>query len=156
MNSAVKITIGAAVVVGLYFAYRAAQNALADFAYKIVGYGVPKLDSSYRLTLPVNIRFNNPTPVSLAIDNVLIDVYLLKSGIFEHVGRVSQPITLEPGITIKEAIPEINLRSIFADIFQTVKNLLSTKTLTLRTDVTITYKGFTLPMQSSTDNVNLS
>lgn len=140
----------------LIWAYKYAQEAFADFAYKIVGYGIPSIDANYRLTLPVKIRFNNPTPVTIEVDNVLIDVYLLKQEVFEHVGRVSTPITLEPGTSTKDVAPVINLQSIFGGLMQTVSNALKTKALTLRTDVTVTYKGFTLPLQSSTDNISLS
>lgn len=155
MTGLVKTGLIAAGVGALIWAYRSAREAFADFAYKVVGYGIPSIDSNYRLTLPVKIRFTNPTPLTIQVDNVLIDVYLLKQAVFEHVGHISTPITLQPGATTKDLVPIINLQNVFGGLFQTVSSALKNKTLTLRTDVTVTYKGFTLPVQSSTDNVQL-
>lgn len=155
MSSLVKVGLFAAGAYALYSLYRAAQTAFADFAYKIVGYGIPSIDSSYRVTLPVKIRFTNPTPLTIQLDNVLIDVYLLKPEGFVHVGQVSTPLTLAPGSSTHDIMPMIDLQSVFGGFAQTVRNALSAKALTLRTDVTVTYKGVTLPSQSSTDNVSL-
>lgn len=152
-----KIFVGFSLAGLAYLAYQWARKAFADFAYKIVGYGVPQFNSTtWQLTLPVHLQFNNPTPLALNVDEVLIDVYLVKGIEHSLIGFVSEKIvSLPPGQTERVIIARLNLGTLASGIIDAFEDIVRSKRITLRTVVNITYKGVELPTQSSTDTLSL-
>lgn len=135
------------------------KKKLANFSFEVVGYGKPSLSGNL-LTVPLKVRFNNPTPLPINIDNLLANIYLLKNNQFVYAAQVNQPVSMPTGIGETMLYPVIDIKSLFGgDLISTLtfinSTLNTTKKLTVRTDVTTTYKGVPLPSQSFTNTIDL-
>lgn len=159
LNSLLKISIVGGVIALLVWGTKAAQNALAQFAYEIAGYGKPKL-SGYQLTIPIQIRFNNPTPLSINADQLIADIYLLKNNAYVIAARVNQPVSVPAGISVQTVSPVVDIKSIFSgnllDTLKFVQQTVAGKTVGVKVDVTVVYQGVTLPKQTFEQNVPLT
>lgn len=158
MNPLVKVGIGAAVIGALMWGWKTAKSAMTDFKFEIVAYGKPKLSGSF-LTVPLQIKFTNPTPLPISIDQINANAFINKNGRWVHAANVHQPLTLPSGESFQIISPALNVGSIFGgNIFETlvsVSNALQSKTLDIATEVVITYKGISLPKKSFTNTIQL-
>lgn len=159
LGTIIKLSIGA-VIVGLGFlAYRASKFALANFDFKIVGYGKPTI-SNLRLTVPIVIKFTNPTPIPISLDQVLADIYINKNGQYVKAAQINQPINIPAGTTNQNIFPVIDLNSIFGgnvlDTINSIASVMKTKVVNVRTDVTTIFKGIALPRQTFIQDVPLT
>jgi hypothetical protein len=112
------------------------------------------------ITVPLQIKFSNPTPVPIAIERLIADVYLEKNGQFVPAAKVNEAVSIPSGESTQWLMPTADLQSIFGG------NLLNTlvsagqvyqnQKLRIRSDVTLVVKGISLPMQSITNDVKLS
>jgi len=159
LGTIVKLSITAAVIGLGILAYRAAKYAIANFDFKIVGYGKPTV-SNASITIPIQIQFNNPTPIPISIDQLIADIYIKKNNSYVKAATVNQPLTILPGKTPQNIYPVIDINSIFGgnvlDTLTSISSILNTKMVTVRTDVTAVFKGITLPKQSFTQDMPLT
>jgi hypothetical protein len=151
LGAITKLSIGA-VIIGLGFlAYRAAKYAMANFDFKIVGYGKPTV-SNASVTVPIQIQFSNPTPIPINLDQVIAEIYIKKNNTYVKAATVNQPLSIGPGKTTQNIYPVINLNNIFGgnllDTINSISAILSSRVVNIRTDVTTIFKGIALPMQS--------
>lgn len=158
MNTIVKIGIGAGLVGLLFYGAKAAKQALSSFKFDIVSYGRPTLSEMY-LTVPLQIRFTNPTPLPISVDRLIADVYIDKNGEFVPGAQINQPVVIPPGVTTDWVLPKVNLQSIFGgnwlNTTAAISSILSRKKIKIRTDVIAIYKGIELPQQSFTSDIPL-
>ncbi len=156
MNTIVKIAIGAGAIGAIFWGVTAAQKALKDFQFDLVGYGKPTI-KNLMLTVPLQIRFKNPTPIPISIDQLIADIFLLKGSEFVPAAKINQPVVIEPGESFQVITPVLNLQAVFGgNIFDTLKAaaiIAANRTVTLRTDVIAIYKGVSLPDQSITNTL---
>ncbi|HMG94342.1 MAG TPA: hypothetical protein VK589_29985 [Chryseolinea sp.] len=159
MNTVTKVIGVAALVAIVVWGVNAAKKAIADFQFDIVAYGKPTL-SGMMLTVPLQIKFNNPTPLPISIDKFVADVYIDKNNVFVPGARIDQPISIPPGESTQWAFPVLNLPGIFggnaAETAIFLSKIIATKTIKLRSDLNAVYKGISLPSQSFTNTVNIA
>jgi hypothetical protein len=157
VGSGIKLLIGGLGIGAIVWAVQRGMKAAQNFNFEIAGYGTPRL-SNWVLSLPIKIRFINPTNVSINADSVLVDIYLWKSNTFEFVGNVvKSPLVIAGGTSVIEIIPNIDLRKLFSgNILATAQNILSSRTVKVRADVSVTYSGITIPKQSITNDIDIS
>jgi len=159
LGTLLKLSIGAAVIGLGFLAYRASKFALANFDFKIVGYGKP-IVSNLSVTIPIVIKFTNPTPIPISLDQVLADIYIKKNGAYVKAAQINQPVNIPAGVSNQNIFPVIDLNSIFGgNILDTINSITSTiqsRILNIRTDVTILYKGIAFPRQSFIQDLPLT
>jgi hypothetical protein len=159
LNSLVKLSIAAAAIGLVYMGVDYARKAASRFNFEVVGYGKPTF-SGWNLTVPLVIRFTNPTPIPIAADRVLADIYINKAGQWVAAARIDQPVTIASGKTDYTIFPVLNLANIFGgNIFNTVSAIaqgIQSKVLEIRADVTIQYGAISLPTQSFHETLPLS
>ena len=158
LNSFTKIGIAAAVIALLVWGSNVARKTLSLFQFDIVGYGKPTL-AGQLLTVPLQIRYKNPTPLPINVDRLSADIYLDKNGTFVKAATVDQPVTLQPGESIQWLMPVLNLQNVFGGNFlntlAAMQQILQSKKLTIRTDAIAVYKGVAVPQQSFTNEIDL-
>lgn len=156
MNTIVKVGIGAGIVWLLFEAAKATKQAFSKFKFEVVSFSKPALQGAY-LTVPLQIRFTNPTPLPISIDKLVADVYIDKNGEFVPAVRVNQSVTIQPGVTHEWIAPVADLQSIFGGNFLNttvaIQQILLSKKIKIRADVTATYQGVELPEQSFTSEI---
>lgn len=138
-------------VAGLAFwVYTAAKRAITDFTFDIVGYGKPSLNG-FMLSVPLSIRFKNPTPLKINVDNMLAEIYVRKGDSYVKAATINQPILIPSGESTQTITPSLDIKSIFGgnllDTATAIASIVNGKKVFVRTDVTITYKGVTIPKQ---------
>jgi hypothetical protein len=135
-----------------------AKLAAANFGYSIVGYGSPGVDG-FNVTLPIIIRFNNPTPVAANVDNITANIFINEAGKWVQSAKINQPLSVPAGVSDQKINAKIDLSSFFKggvlSVLQEAANIYATKFLQVRTDVTVTYGPLTLPAQSFTSNIQI-
>lgn len=137
------------------FAWKFISEKLNEFRFKVVGYGIPNFNN-WVLKLPVLVQFNNPTGMVISADQVIVDVYIKDaSGQFSHIGQVNQPISLSPGKTTQTVVPTMNLSAIGGTLSSTWKDIISTRSATIRTDLSVIFQGLKLPAQKYTDVIKV-
>jgi len=158
MNPLVKVGIGAAFIGALVWGWKTAKSAISDFGFEIVAYGKPKFSGSF-ITVPLQIKVTNPTPLPISLDNVTANVFVNKNGKWVHGATASQALTIPSGESFQIISPSLNIGSIFGgSIWETLvsaSNIFQAKSLDLSTDVAITYKGIVLPKKSFTNTIQL-
>ncbi len=159
MSTIVKLSIGAAIIGIGILAYRAAKFAIANFDFKIVGYGKPTI-SNARVTIPIQIQFSNPTPIPITIDQLMADIFIKKNNSYIKAATVNQPLTIVPGKSVQNIYPVVDLNTIFGgnliDTISSISSILQAKIVNVRTDVTTIFKGIALPKQSFTQDMPLT
>lgn len=143
---------------GLVWGVRAAQKAISNFKFDIVAYGKPSIRGMV-ITIPLQVRFTNPTPLPIAIDQLVADMYINKNGTWVRGATVNQPITIAAGESYQIISPSVDLATVFGgnlfNTIQTVANVLKSNALDVRTDVIAVYKGVSLPKQSFTNKIEV-
>lgn len=159
MNTLTKIGIAGAIIGLVVWGAKAAQRTLSDFQFDVVGYGKPSLIGSL-LTVPLQMRYKNPTPLPISVDRLTADIFLLKNNQFIQAANINQPVSIPPGESNQWVYPTLNLQNIFGGDLTTtlvaIQQILASKKLTIRTDAIAEYKGITLPKQSFTNQVDIS
>lgn len=159
LSTIVKVAVGASVIGLVFLAYRYVKNAMANFDVEITGYGTPKV-SNLSVTVPLIVKFKNPTPIPIKADKVLAEVYIQKNNQFVKAATVNQALTIQPGKSTQNIFPVIDLKSIFGgNILNTatsVISMLNSKKILVKADVTVLYKGIALPTQTITEELPLS
>ncbi|MEM7551129.1 MAG: hypothetical protein AAF363_15705 [Bacteroidota bacterium] len=84
-----------------------------NLEYKVESIGLPSLRSGM-LELPVNVRFNNKSNVSLTVENIQLQAFLVRrNGEQEYGGQALKPVLqLNPGVTTETIFTQINLSSL--------------------------------------------
>jgi len=155
MSTVVKLGIAAAFAGLVYLGWNKGKALISAFTFDISKYGVPQIKNSI-LYVPVYVHFKNPSTIPLNIDQLYADIFLFKGNQFQKVGQVSQPLTIPPGESDQVIMPMVKLSDLFGgNIFSTLQNIFATRKVSIRTDVTITYAGVTLPTQSFTNDIDL-
>ncbi len=159
LSTIVKFGIAAAAIGLAYMGYDYARKVSSRFNFEIVGYKKPKI-SGWNLTIPLVIRFTNPTPIQIAADRVLADIFIKKAGQWVAAARIDQAVKVPSGKTDQEVYPVLNLASIFGgNILNTLTSFLQnaqTRTLDIRADVTVQIGSISLPTKSFTETLPLS
>ncbi len=116
-------------------------NAAKNFAYKITGYGTPGLNTTtWQLSLPIKVSYNNPTPVPINVDNLTTTILLFKGNAYEQVGSINQAVTIPPGSSTATIGVQIDLKKfITGNILATALNILQTRKVQLRTESRLQY-----------------
>lgn len=151
MTTGLKVGIGVGLLAALAaWGVSAAKKVAANFTFDLVGFGKPTL-KNFMLTVPTQVRFNNPTSLAINLDNITVDLYVLKNSTFVKAARISQSLTIPAGVSVQPLYPEINIKNLFGgDIMDTIlaaSNALTTKFITVKAEVRITYNGVNLPTQ---------
>ncbi len=158
MNTIVKVGIAATVIGALVWGFKAAQKAVANFKFDIVAYGKPSINGLV-ITIPLQVRFANPTPLPISLDQLVADIYINKNGTWVRGATVNQPLSIAPGESFQIIAPAVNLGQIFggniANTFTAIAAALKTRKLDVRTDVLAVYKGISLPRQSFTNTIDV-
>jgi hypothetical protein len=159
LNTIVKVAVGASVIGLVFLAYRYVKNAMANFDVEIAGYGTPKI-SNLSVTIPLVVKFKNPTPIPINADKVLAEIYIKKNNAFVKAATVNQALTIQPGTSTQNIFPVIDLKSIFGgnvfDTFTSVTSMISSKKIIVKADVTVLYKGIALPTQTLIEELPLT
>lgn len=157
MNTIVKIGLVAGIGYLLVWGAKKAQNVLNQFTFDVVGYGRPSL-SGMIITVPLQIRFSNPTSVPIVLDRFTTDMYINKNGQYVPAAKLDQALTVPAGVSTQWIMPQANLQSIFSgsliDNLTSIQAILLTKKLTIRSDIAGVFKGIPLPMQSITSDLS--
>jgi hypothetical protein len=139
-----------------YWAVNAVKKAANAFSLDIVGYGMPRM-SGFILTVPLQVKFTNPTSIPLKVDQLVADVYVLKGTQFVQAAQINQPVSVPAGDTVQTIIANLDLRAIFGgnliDTAQFISQIISAKVLSIRTTVTAYYSGISLPAQTFTNEL---
>lgn len=155
MNTVLKLGLFAAIGLLVW----GVAKAVDKFTVELISFGKPSL-RNYALTVPLVIRFNNPTPVPVSIDRFFADIFVKKGDQFVKAGVLNQPLDIPGGVSDGVLFPVINLDTIFGGNFLNtasfVAELLRQKIVTVRVDYTPIIQGVALPVQSFTDTVDLS
>lgn len=146
MSKALNIGLGLALVGVVVLVATQGNKILNQFAVRIKGYGTPRLNfSSWVLTLPVKIEFNNPTPAPINLNNVSGTVSLMKETKFQPVVNFNQSLSIPPGKNDSTITTEVNLKQFFANNFVAASlEILTTGKLRIRTNITVNYAGITI------------
>lgn len=156
MGTALRIALVATILGGAYWLFNQAKQA---FSLSIVRYGSPHINGA-SVTLPITIRFNNPTPFPINLDSLHADIFLQKYGQWVRAGVVDQPISIQSGISDGVITPKIDLGVVLGGgipvLLSMITSALSTKSLSVRADVTARYGSLILPTQSFTSLVALT
>ena len=155
MTTTGKILLGIGIIAGAALAWKSISDYLQKFSFTIVSYGIPTY-SNWILRLPITIQFSNPTKLTINADRVNIDMFIKDGDQYVHVGNVNQPFTIGPGKTKQTVVPVMNLQAVANVITNSWQSIFGSRSITMRTDLTVTYQGITLPTQDYTDKVDLS
>lgn len=159
MNTILKLGVFSAIGLLVWGFLSGARNAIANFTVDIIAYGKPTL-RNYALTIPLKLRFNNPTPVPISIERLVADIYVLKNDTFVKGATINQPLQIPSGVSDQLIYPAVNLEQIFGGnvllTAQFVTNLLNTKQITIRVDYTPIIQGVALPVQTYTDTLPIT
>lgn len=132
---------------------------MANFDVEIAGYGTPKI-SNLSITVPLVIKFKNPTPIPIYADKVLAEIYVKKNNTFVKAATVNQALTINPGTSTQNVFPVIDIKNLFGgnvfDTFTSITSALNSKNITVKADVTVLYKGIALPTQTLTEELPLT
>lgn len=127
--------------------------------YNIQGYGTPSLDfKTWQLALPVKVKFTNPTPAPIAIDEIQGTVTLFKNNKYEPVGRIiPQPLVIQPGTNTVSIITVLELKKFFegGNLISNALNIAQARQLRLRTDLKARYATIELPVQTFEKIINV-
>jgi LEA14-like dessication related protein len=155
LNTALKIGLFAAI--GL-LVWDYAKKALNQFKVDVSGYGKPTL-KGYALTVPLQLRFKNPTPVPISVDRFLADVYVWKGNQYVKGAIINQSLTIQPGTSESTIYPQVQLDQLFGgDLIATaslITNIIQTKQINIRVDYSAIVKGIALPTNSFTQALPL-
>lgn len=155
MSTLFKFGIAAAAVGLAVWGVKAAMAAANAFTFEPVKYGIPKI-SNWIVNLPIIVRFNNPTPLAINIDNIHADVFLWKVNKFEKVAQVVQALSIPAGQSDQVIMAQLDIRGLFSgNILTTILNTLNDKTVKIRTDVTATYGGITISPSPFVQDIQL-
>ncbi|MFO0414915.1 MAG: hypothetical protein ACK52I_22305 [Pseudomonadota bacterium] len=142
--------IGLVIGVGAW-AYRTGQKIANEFTFKPLGFGKPSISKGY-LTVPVLIELVNPSPVAINLDGLLIDLYLQKGSQWVKAATVNQAISVPSGVSQQSVFPIINLKQVFGgdllNTLNTIQQSLSTRSFTIKAEITGRYAGIIIPTQS--------
>lgn len=155
MKTAAKIGIGVLFIAGAVWVAHKVKSLAAQFRADIAGYGTPTVNSYLEVTLPIKVRFNNPTAMSIEASQVWADIYLWKTDRFEKVGQVAQSLSLTPGESEQTLLPVISLNQVFGGFLDTLKSTIKSKALKVRTDLTIHAAGFSFPTQTFINEIRI-
>lgn len=150
MGTIVKIGVVSAAIGLVIWLANYARQAAAAFSYSIARYGSPSLNGS-RLQVPITIKFNNSTPLPINVDNLHADIYLDKNGTWTKTGVIDQPLSVPPGTSEQTLITMVDTSQLvgsIASLISLVNSALTSKSISLRTDLTVNYAGVSLPTQS--------
>jgi hypothetical protein len=157
LNTVLKFGLFAAAI-GL-LVWEVGKNAIANFSVEVKAYGKPSIKNTV-LTVPLQLQFNNPTPVPISIDRFLADIFVWKNDQYVKAATVNQSLTIPVGKSDSTIFPTIQLDTLFGgDILSTLKfasTLLSTKQVNIRIDYFPIVAGVTLPVQRFTQTLPLS
>lgn len=159
MKRVLKIGLGLGVVaVGAYFLTSYVRQISDKFGFELTGFGIPAIKGT-KVVIPVVVKFNNPASLPINADNVHIDIFLYKNQ-WTLVATIDQPMTLEAGESQQKINVEVDLKAVLGgnviDTIQSVFNTYNNKTLPLHAEVSVTYQGVTLPMQTFDENLSLT
>src|SRR6185503_1883614 len=155
MAKAKTIIIWLSVLTALGFGGKYIYSLLQEFQFKVVRYGLPDY-KDWILKLPITIKFTNPLPVPVSADKITIDLYLVNQGEKTDVGTVNDQVTLPPGSTEETVVPELDLGSLISSVTDSWEHILSSRRVTILTEVRAVYKGFRLPTQRYEEIVSLT
>lgn len=159
MNTLLKIGMVGGAAALLAWGSKEGKKLLNKFSFDVVGYAKPTLNGLV-LTVPLQIRFTNPTPLPIQVDRLHADVYLEKNGQFVPAAKLDAPVTIQPGTTTDWIMPAADLQAIFGgsllNTLTAAQQIYATKKFKIRSDITVVFKGVTLPMQSITNTIDIS
>lgn len=155
MGTGLKIILGAAAIGAIALLVKGKQ-AVDQFTFEIVGYGLPKL-SNWILSIPLQLQFQNPLPTSIPVQRFEVNLFMLQGNVWQQIGRIDQPLVIPAGISDKTITPQVDLKSIFQNNFlNTLQSVLATGKTQIRADIVVTTPGgITLPTQSQILDLNL-
>lgn len=159
LSTVTKVVGVAALAAIVVWGFNAAKKAIADFQFDVTGYGKPTL-SGMMLTVPLQVKFTNPTPIPITVEKFIGDVYIDKNNVFVPAARIEQPVAIPPGVSVQWIYPVINIPGIFGgNVAETaifLSKILATKIIRIRSDISAVYKGISLPSQSFTNTVDIA
>lgn len=144
LNKAIKYGLITTALIGIgYGIYRASVHAVNGITLKVADFGLPKIANGV-VSLPIIIEFNNSTPLSLAVDSVVINLAYKQGNNYVQAGTLTKErFTVQPGTARYTIDSTIDLRQLFSNFFSTITNALMNKSIDVKADVMITIKGFT-------------
>lgn len=154
MTTAGKIIFGISIAAGVGIGWKYLNDYLNKFNFKITSYGLPSFQN-WVLKLPITIQFSNPTGLTINAERVNIDIFLKGNQGYVHIANVNQPLTLPPGKSSETIVPVINLQGFAAVISDSWVSILGTRSMTIRTDVRVTYHGINMPKQNYEDTIRV-
>ncbi len=155
MNETLKFGLIAGIVALGVWGWDLVRKAATQFTVRIVAYGTPTV-ANWIITIPLVIEVNNPAPLTANVDQVVADLYVMKSGQWTAAAHVDQPLRVPAGLSRQIVTAQVNIVNIFGGnvfaTFATFGDAINNR-LQIKADVTAIYAGVTLPMQSFTDTV---
>lgn len=130
------------------------RESLQAFRYKVTGYGLPVF-KNFRLTVPVIISFTNPTSFNITADRVTIHFFIVNGSQVIPAGVVSQPVTIPAGSSKQTVNATVDIQNVYNYVADQWQNILGSKSIKLRTEVAITYKGIMMPTRTFEDVITV-
>lgn len=138
-----------------YVLYQEVLRAIKNFQFKIIGYGLPKR-SGWLVIMPIQFEFVNPTKLDIVIDNLMVDIFIYKSGAWVQVAKVNQPITIGAGTSRQIISASLDFSNIFSgNLLDTVASVFRSSKIDVYSEVTARFKGITLPKQKFQQAVSI-
>lgn len=155
-KTAIRIALAAGIIGSAYWLF---SQAKAAFSYTITSYGSPSVFGT-RITLPITVRFNNPTPIPVNIESIHADIFISKNGTWVRAGVIDQTLSIPSGQSDQTIQPTIDPGAILGggitSILLDISNALRTNSVPVRTDIRVKYAGVELPTKSFTSQVAIS
>ena len=132
------------------------KRTLDKFSFRIAAYGLPRISNGV-LTLPIHLEFFNPTVLTIPINTLKLDTYLIQiNGTRKQVASVNQPLTIYPGTGTQILYVSTDLQAITGeDFFTTLATLLKLK-FTFETIVTVSATGYDTLTDSIINEIDLA
>jgi hypothetical protein len=147
--------VAVGVVFGGAYLYHYAKDTWDKFKYSISGFGIPSYVNKL-VVVPVRVKFKNPSAITINPDHITAELFIKKPSGFEQLAKVDQAVVIPPGESLQVINISIDPLVLGNKLLDTASNIISSGSLTVRTDVRAVYFGIRLPKQSFENQISLS
>lgn len=158
MNKALKVGLISGVAVGALWLGSKVMDGLKlaqNISFKLSDFGIPKISGNV-LSIPVKILITNPTDAQITVNSVAVAVYLLKVSEFVRIGQANlDNVPTSPGTNEKTFTAQFDIKGLTSNLFDTLAQILSSRSITVKADVQVVAQGVGLPVQTITKTISL-
>ncbi len=156
MKTVLKLGIVASVIGLIAIGLQKASNMAGGFQVDILKYGLPKLSSGV-ITLPIAVKFVNPSPIAINIQQFVADIELFKVSAFQKIAQVNHPLTIAPGESVQIIYAQLSLKDLFAgNLWDFAKSTVSAQSVKIRTNITAVWNGIPIKPEPFLEVITLT